>query len=193
MNTEDKLPFWQSSLFKKIAVIISILLVIAVIALGAKAFGSHKQSSGSSTKSSLSVSESNIKKKDQARSHSVSEASRQSTIKKITASSSATSSSDNVSSTTKVIKGSSPNNENANANNVQKRIQSSLPKLTIGSTTIETKGNVSVSSAGDNNKVTTTLSSQGHDFATITTEDGSDTLSLLPGYQNYVNEHVNTK
>lgn len=189
-NAEDKLPFWRSPLFERIAMAISILLVIAAVALDAKESGNHKQSLDSDADSSATMSQSIVKKKDQARAHSVSEASRQSEIKKITASSSDTSASDNASSVIKVAKGTSPSNENASANNVQKRIQSSLPKLTIGSTTIETKGTVYISSAGDNNKVITTLSSQGHDFATIITEDGSDTLNLLPGYQNYVNEHT---
>lgn len=88
---------------------------------------------------------------------------------------------------------STTNGQDAEAQSVQKRIQSSLPTVKVGITTLSTKGDVDVSSVNDDGQVVTTLSSDGHKFATIVTNDGSDTLSLLPGYQAYADEHVSTK
>lgn len=74
---------------------------------------------------------------------------------------------------------------------VQKRLQAAFPNLTIGNTTVKTKGHVGISSAGDTDKITSTLSAHGHDFATVTTQDGTDTLRLLQGYQKYVQVKTN--
>lgn len=194
----------------KAGVVVGVLTVVGVLALGTRAVLGHHNSDEPNTaqtsklhrskstrhadNSTMSSSHAdNSAKKSSAIKH-VSESSNQSA--KSTSDSSATNtsgSSTNTSAGSSSTNTSSVSKQDTDAQAVQKRIQSSLPNVKVGITTLSTKGDVDVSSVSDNGQVVTTLSSDGHKFATIVTKDCSDTLSLLPGYQSYTDEHVSIK
>lgn len=193
---------------KKTGIVVGVLTVIGVLALGTRAVLGHHNSDEPNTaqtserhrskstrhadNSAMSSSHADNSAKKSSAIKQVSESSNQSA--KSTSDSSATNTSDGSTSTS----GSSTNvsatsKQDTDAQAVQRRIRSSLPNVKVGITTLSTKGNVDVSSVSDNGQVVTTLSSGGHKFATIVTKDGADTLSLLPGYQSYTDEHVSIK
>ena len=192
----------------KAGIVVGVLTVVGVLALGTRAVLGHHNSDEPNTaqtserrhskstrhanNSAISSSHADNSAKKSSAIKQVSESSNQSA--KSTSDSSATNTSAGSTSTS----GSSTNvsatsKQDTDAQAVQKRIQSSLPNVKVGITTLSTKGDVDVSSVNDNGQVVTTLSSSGHKFATIVTKDGSDTLSLLPGYQSYTDEHVSIK
>lgn len=180
----------------KTGIVVGVLILISALVLGMRAVSSHHNSNEPNTAQIISERSSsksssradNSAKKSSAIKHIVGSSS-QSATKATSASS--TNNSSTASSATNASASSS--RQATDAQSVQKRIQSSLPNVKVGATTLVTKGNVDVSSADNNGQVVTTLSSDGHKFATISTKDGADTLSLLPGYQSYVDEHVSTK
>lgn len=195
---------------KKTGIVVGVLTVVGVLALGTRVVLGHHNSDEPNTaqtserhrsKSTRHANNSvissshadNSAKKSSAIKH-VSESSNQSA--KSTSDSSASNTSAGSSSTDTSVSStnaSSTSRQDMDAQAVQRRIQSSLPNVKVGITTLSTKGNVDVSSVSDNGQIVTTLSSGGHKFATIVTKDGADTLSLLPGYQSYTDEHVSIK
>lgn len=192
----------------KAGIVVGVLTVVGVLALGTRAVLGHHNSDEPNTaqtaKRHRSKSTRHADNSAMSSSHADNSAKKSSAIKQVSESSnqSAKSTSDssatNTSAGSTSTSGSSTNvsatsKQDTDAQAVQKRIQSSLPNVKVGITTLSTKGNVDVSSVSDNGQVVTTLSSGGHKFATIVTKDGADTLSLLPGYQSYTDEHVSIK
>lgn len=186
----------------KAGVVIGVLAVVSAAALGTRTVLGHHNSNEPNT---AQTSERHLSKSSR---HADNNAKKSSAIKRVTRSSSQSSaktstagSINNSSASSGQVTGSAANStdastasgQDAEAQSVQKRIQSSLPTVKVGITTLTTKGTVDVISVDDDGQVVTTLSSGGHKFATILTKDGSDTLSLLPGYQAYADELVSTK
>ena len=189
--------------WKKIVVIVIAVIVFVVGVVAIKSFISPSDSDAPKTTVSSSSKKSTTETNKNAIKDFVkeSDSSSPSSTKESSVSSSKKSDSSSPSSTTESSVSSSKNNASSenpsdspndsgdsDVSNIQQRIQSSLPDLTIGDTQLHTNTDVVVRSARTTNGVESILTANDKPFAIITTKDGTDSLKLLAGYQDFASE-----
>ena len=202
-DTIPKQNIFGMEKWKKIVVIVIAVIVFVVGVVAIKSFispsGSDAPKTTVSSSSKKSTTETNknaikdfVKESDSSSPSSTKESSVSSSKKSDSSSPSSTKESSVSSSknnTSSENPSDSPNDSgDSDVSNIQQRIQSSLPDLTIGDTQLHTNTDVVVRSAKTTNGVESILTANDKPFAIITTKDGTDSLKLLAGYQDFASE-----